>query len=141
MEEKQKKKEKSVGKLKTLLHLWNGKSLSEDNSVNDKIIQDFVSWIFSFIAWVLLISSFLFLGCLIYVSGWVIPWSEDKIFTNIIGIFITLVIIFFCATISFVLKVMSHDIKREKDRHYVLALFSALVGFVALIVSMVALFK
>ena len=140
MEEKQKKKKEGPNKLKLLWYFWRGKVVTYDDG-NSRIMQDFTAGIFSFIAWVLLISSFLFLGCLIYVSGWVIPWSEDKIFTNIIGIFITLTIIFFCATISFVLKVMSHDIKREKDRHYVLALFSSLVGFVALIVSMIALFK
>ena len=141
MEEKQKKKKEGPSKLRLLWYFWQGKVVTYDEDGNSRIMQDFTAWIFSFIAWVLLISSFLFLGCLIYVSGWVIPWSEDKIFTNIIGIFITLTIIFFCTTISFVLKVMSHDIKREKDRHYVLALFSGLVGVVALIVSMIALFK
>lgn len=141
MEEKQKKKKEGIGKVRLLWYFWQGKLVTYDDDGNSRIMQDFTAWIFSFIAWVLLISSILFLGCLIYVSGWIIPWSVDKIFTNIVGIFITLTIIFFCFTISFVLKVMSHDIKREKDRHYVLALFSGLVGFVALIVSMIALFK
>ena len=43
--------------------------------------------------------------------------------------------------ISLLFKGAANDIKREEDRNYIVALFSGVVSFVALIISIVALIQ
>ena len=136
-----KKSEKEPSKIKIIWYLWRGKMLSHDDEGNSRIMQDFTAWLFAFFAWVLLIATFLFIGATVYVSINAIDWSAEKIFGNIASLFIIGTLAIFCLAVAFILKVMSHDIKREKDRHYVLALFSGMVSFVAMIISLIALFK
>lgn len=139
---KEKKNDKKgQSKIKMLWHIWRGDAVVYDDEGNSRIVQDFTAWLFSFFAWILLVATILFVGATIYVSIEVIDWSAKKIFGNIVALFFIGVVSIFCFAISFILKVMSHDIKREKDRHYVLALFSGMVSFVAMIISLIALFK
>lgn len=140
-EKKNKKRREGPSKIKMLWYFWRGRVVTYDNEGNSRIMQDFTAWLFSFFAWVLLIATFLFVGATIYVGIAMINWSAEKMFGNIAGLFFISVLVVFCFAISFILKVMSHDIKREKDRHYVLALFSGMVSFVAMIISLIALFK
>ena len=139
-QKKDKKHREGPNKIKLLWCLWHGKAVAYDEEGNSRIVQDFTSWLFSFFAWVLLIATVLFVGATVYVSIAIIDWSVEKIFSNIAGLFLVCALAIFCIAISFILKVMSHDIKREKDRHYVLALFSGMVSFVAMIISLISLF-
>ena len=136
-----KKRREGPSKIKMLWYFWRGKTVSYDDNGNSRIMQDFTALLFSFFAWVLLIATFFFVGATIYVSIALIDWSAEKIFENIAGLFLIGALSIFCFAISFILKVMSHDIKREKDRHYVLALFSGMISFVAMLISLIALFK
>jgi NADH:ubiquinone oxidoreductase subunit 6 (subunit J) len=43
--------------------------------------------------------------------------------------------------ISVMFRGAANDIKREKDRNYIVALFSGIVSFVALIISIIALYR
>ena len=140
-EKKNKKRREGPSKIKQLWYCWHGKGVMYDDNGNSRIMQDFTAWLFSFFAWVLLIATVLFVGATVYVSIFIIDWSSGKIFGNIVGLFLMGAISIFCFAISFILKVMAHDIKREKDRHYILALFSGMVSFVAMIISLIALFK
>lgn len=133
------KRKSGHGKIKLIFYMWQGKVVTYDEG-NSRIMQDFTAWIFSFFAWVLLILTILSLVATVYVSVYVIDWHTENIIGNIVGIFLALSLLAFTAALSLVLKTMSHDIKREKDRHYVLALFSGMIGLVAMIVSVIALF-
>lgn len=141
MEENKKKRKEEPNKIRILWYLWRGKVIIYDDDGNSRIMQDFTSWLFSFFAWVLLIGVFLIFSATVYACIVVVDWSPKKIFGNIAGLFLIAVLLIFCIVVSFVLKVMSYDIKREKDRHYIIALFSGLISFVSLIISLIALFK
>ena len=134
------KRKSGPGKIKLIFYMWQGKVVTCDDEGNSRIMQDFTAWIFSFFAWVILILTILSLVATIYVSVYVIDWHIENIIGNIVGIFLALSLLAFTAALSLVLKTMSHDIKREKDRHYVLALLSGMIGLVAMIVSVIALF-
>lgn len=61
-------------------------------------------------------------------SIWGEFWSAG--WTNRIALFIVAVVSFYCF-------ILSIEIIKEKDRNYIIALFSALVAFVALIVTLI----
>ncbi|MBR4420829.1 MAG: hypothetical protein IKT32_08105 [Clostridia bacterium] len=92
------------------------------------------SKIFSFVSFLLLIGSVL-------LAVFSMSWENAQIVSNIVfllvSIAVTIIIFFF----SFIFKIVANDINKTEDKHYVLSVFSALAGFGALIVSLVALLK
>ena len=68
-------------------------------------------------------------------------WEFANIFSNVS----TLVFIALVCVLLFLLSVLfrgaANDLKSEKDRNYIVALFSGLTSFAALIVALVALIK
>lgn len=62
-------------------------------------------------------------------------------FENIVKLVFTLLMFVLTFLISLLFKGAANDIKKEEDRNYIVALFSGVVSFVALIISIVALFQ
>lgn len=92
------------------------------------------------------LATVLFFGSLAVVGGSIIeliqsPWTEDVILTNIAAVVMTLVVLILGLFLPLILRVLALGVQKEKDKHYVLAMFSGMTGFVALIISLVALFK
>ena len=69
------------------------------------------------------------------------PWTQDVILTNIAAVIMTIVVLVIGLFLPLLLRVLALGVQKEKDKHYVLAMFSGMTGFVALIISLVALFK
>lgn len=68
-------------------------------------------------------------------------WSSNMIPTNIITISMFICFELFAATTSFTFRCIANEIAKEKDRNYIIAVFSGFVGFAALVVALVALLK
>ena len=52
-----------------------------------------------------------------------------------------LLVAFISLLIALIMRGIANEMGREKDKNYIISVFSSLVGFVALIVALVALFK
>lgn len=68
-------------------------------------------------------------------------WECAYIFKNVVTLACIALICVLLFLIAIMFRGAANDIKCEKDRNYIVALFSGIVSFVALIVSFVALFK
>lgn len=66
-----------------------------------------------------------------------IALTENSHMLNITIIVLTAVFVVIAVTIAFIFRCIANEIAKEKDRNYVIAVFSALVAFAALIVSIV----
>lgn len=62
-------------------------------------------------------------------------WSINSIPTNIVMITLCVCFELVVATIAFIFRCVANEIAKEKDRNYVIAVFSAVVAFAALVVS------
>ncbi len=144
MAKKRKYKNKKVSNepkgIKLLWKLWNDEVIMPDENGNSVIMQEFTSLLFAILAWAMAIGSVLLFASSIYVAIAIIDWSIERLIGNIVSLLLIFVLCVLCFVISVIIKVMSNDVKREKDRHYVLALFSGIISFVALIISLVSLF-
>lgn len=97
---------------------------------------------------VMLFKSFSILGFIsifvgiytIYKQVIVMPWSIGfKILENIIMIGIEVFSLFFLLTFSIIVWGASNEIEKSEDKYFVIAVFSGIVSFVALVVALVAL--
>lgn len=68
-------------------------------------------------------------------------WSAELIFSNVIVILFCLLLIVFVAVLALYFRGVANEIAAEKDRNYVVDVFSGLTSFAALIVALVALIK
>ena len=77
----------------------------------------------------------------------VVSWNalQWKVFTNAVASIVTIV---FCIVFAIILGLYAvllwksaKEIETEKDRNYIISVFSGIVSFAALIVALVALFK
>ena len=68
-------------------------------------------------------------------------WSLETMPDNVISITLCVCFELFIAVIAFVFRCIANEIEKEKDRNYVIAVFSAVVAFAALVVSVVDAFK
>ena len=87
-----------------------------------------------------ILSLLFFIGIVLF-AIFEMSWQTNQIITNISVLLLFLVINIILYVISFMMKIVSNDIEKTKDKHYVLSVFSALAGFGALIVSIIALLK
>ena len=74
-------------------------------------------------------------------SGIGMAWGYTYIFNNVVALVFMTLICILLFLISVMFKGAANDIKCEKDRNYIVSLFSGIVSFVALIISFIALFK
>ena len=78
----------------------------------------------------------------IYYVANILQWSDGiHIFANIFTCLFILAIIFCVGVLSFMIFKSGSEIQKSKDKNFVVAVFSALSGFIALVVALVALFK
>lgn len=69
-------------------------------------------------------------------------WNEvGVIIGNVLGIVFTVALFIVLVLYSFLLWKSAKEIQTEKDRNYIISVFSGIVSFAALIVALVALFK
>ncbi len=68
-----------------------------------------------------------------------LTWHSINWFTNILAIIGMLLVCFIALLFAIMLRGFANEIEREKDKNYIVAVFSAIVSFVALIVAFVAL--
>lgn len=74
------------------------------------------------------------------VYDWIVGAQTDIIGT-IIFIIVCVVLFVMFALVALVFRGIANDIGREKDKHYIISVFSGLTGFAALIIAIIALFK
>lgn len=71
-----------------------------------------------------------------------VSWDKvDTVFGNVFSIITVLAMMFSIALFSLILWKAAKEIEDEKDRYYLVALFSGIVSFIALIVAIIALYK
>ena len=63
--------------------------------------------------------------------------TENSCMLNITIVVLTTAFVVIAATIAFIFRCIANEIAKEKDRNYVIAVFSAVVAFAALVVSVV----
>lgn len=97
--------------------------------------------LFRLIAGTLVVGSAFFVGLLIYILP-TLSWSEPLTSVFNIIVFVYLIFVAFAILLlAVVLWGMANEIEHEKDRDYVLGVFSGIVSLAALIVALVALFR
>ena len=74
------------------------------------------------------------------IYDWMVGAQTD-IIGNIIFILMNLFMFAFILLVALVFRGIANDIGREKDKHYIISVFSGLTGFAALIIAIIALFK
>ena len=78
----------------------------------------------------------------IYHAITVLQWVDGvHIFANIFTCIFILTLTFCVGVLSFMLFKSGNEIQKSKDKNFIVAVFSALSGFIALVVALVALFK
>ncbi|MBE7065782.1 MAG: hypothetical protein E7384_08240 [Ruminococcaceae bacterium] len=77
----------------------------------------------------------------IYHSFTTFEWSGANIIDNILAIVTFLVFSFVAISFSLVFRAVANEIKYEKDKNYIVTLFSSLIGIFALIVAIIELYK
>lgn len=68
-------------------------------------------------------------------------WSLELFFGNVTAILITVIAFIVIALFVLMFRAAANEMDKEKDRNYIVAVFSAIVSFAALIVALVALLK
>lgn len=78
----------------------------------------------------------------IYHAITVLQWVDSlHVLANIITCIFILTLTFCVGILSFMLFKSGSEIQKSKDKNFVVSVFSALSGFIALIVALIALFK
>ena len=67
--------------------------------------------------------------------------NYSSVFSRIISVSAVIVFLFVSMMLFCILINIAMEIKKEKDRNYIISVFSGIVSFAALIVALVALFK
>ena len=77
------------------------------------------------------------------IGVWGLPRLEWQagIFQNIIQGLFSVLLLFISLGVALIFRAVANEIKAEKDRDYILSVFSGILSFAALIVALVALFK
>ena len=71
----------------------------------------------------------------------IMPWEQDRIIPQIVGVFFIAVVLIDIALLSLIIRSAANEFAREKDRDFIIAVFSAVIGLVSLIVALVTLLK
>jgi len=129
----------TVGFWKAVLLIVRGKG-SDNSSFATGLLAYVLSFGFNALFWIGILTLLL----AIYAIYQVISQMTWENWCNINDI-LTIVFMVFICMLLFLVSVMfrgaANDMKKEKDRNYIVDLFSGVVSFVALIVSLVALVK
>lgn len=80
--------------------------------------------------------------CVTFHQAYIADWGTINLFFSNVVAFVILILFCLVALIfALVLRGFANEIEREKDKNYIVSVFSGLTGFVALIVALIALFK
>ena len=91
-----------------------------------------MSFFFNAVAWILFIT-----GLLCFAMIFVVIVQA----TNFQYLFSYIILAVLFPMLSLIMRGIANEIGREKDKNYIIAAFSGIVSFVALIVALIALFK
>lgn len=101
-----------------------------------------LSWFFMWLALAFVVSAVLLCGAII-IAIIKIPWTTYDVpsfIGSIVAIFLMGVTVVVMLMSAILLKGSANDIEREQDKNYIVAVFSAVVSLVALIVAFVSLY-
>ena len=133
-----KKKQKKDKKLSKKVGFWKKTWLVITNKTDDGTVSlsmalsSLMSLFFNFIALILFL-----LGVIFAVVSFVILFQQFNFVTLTFGVISVLLL----PLLSLIMRGIANEIGREKNKDYIMAAFSGIVSFVALIVALVALFK
>ena len=100
------------------------------------------SWVLHVIGMLGLLISLYAFGYGIYYAVKVLQWIDGvHILANVFICIFILAITFCIGILSFMLFKSGSEIQKSKDKNFVISVFSALSGFIALVVALIALFK
>ena len=131
--------EKEVGFWKKVWWIMRGKG-STDGRYSSGLFASLLEMVFNGLALLSIVLCMVIILCVIYTAIHS-EWMEVSIFANIIAIIVGGAYSALCAVFALLFRGAANDMKLEKDRNYIIALFSAVVSFAALIVALVALVK
>ena len=133
-----KKKQKKDKKLSKKVGFWKKTWLVITNKTDDGTVSlsmalsSLMSLFFNFIALILFL-----LGVTFAVVSFVSLFQQFNFVTLTFGVISALLL----PLLSLIMRGIANEIGREKNKDYIMAAFSGIVSFVALIVALVALFK
>ena len=124
---------------KTIWRIITGKFDPDDDDSRFSLVS-ITSFITNMMALVLFGGSLIFAFAVgVYLKD--ASWQIEHVFNNIVIIVMGFVFLLVGSSLALMLRVLALGIRKEKDKHYVLAMLSGMTGFVALIISLIALFK
>lgn len=109
---------------------------NENTGFTSGIFTYFLSVCFNFLA---------VLGGITIVAGlialfkdlFVIKWTLSNLIGNILTVIAFIGILFICFLMSVMLRGAANEIEKEEDRNFIIAVFSGVVSFAALIIALV----
>ncbi|MBQ8815004.1 MAG: hypothetical protein IJZ85_10985 [Lachnospiraceae bacterium] len=130
---------KKVGFWKSVWSILRGKG-SDNSSFATALLVGVLSVGFEVLFWIGMLA---FVGAIFAICQVVsrMTWACGYFIDDVIKIMLSIAICILLFLISIMFRGAANDMQREKDRNYIVALFSGVVSFVALIVSLVALVK
>ena len=136
-DEEQPKKKKNI--VKAILDVIFNKNKADGMFLSETMIM-LIQGIFNYLAVLFVI---LAIGVTYIGIGMVVLLVQEKTFIK--ELFIASMACFACTPISFmmaiVMRAIANDVKNEKDKNYLVAILSSIIGIAALIVALIALFK
>ena len=130
---------KRVGFWKKIWWIIKGEG-SKDGRYSSGIFASLLGLAFNFLAVVGVVLCIVMIATAIY-TGINLNDAKEKLTANLISIVVEVVYGLTFAVFALMFRGAANDMKLEKDRNYIIALFSGVVSLVALIVSFVALAK
>lgn len=131
--------EHKIGFWKAVWLIIRGKG-SSDSRFATALLAGMLAMCFNALSW---LGAFIFVIAISITiqQGVSMNWNCVHIFGNVVALAFETLICMLLFLIAIIFRGAANDIKQEKDRDYVVALFSGIVSFVALIVSYIALIK
>lgn len=74
-------------------------------------------------------------------QAFMIEWGNGLWFSNVLALGLLAVLCIAALLFALILRGCANEMDREKDKNYIVAVFSALTSFAALVVALVALLK
>lgn len=131
--------EKKIGFWRTIWCIIKGKG-SDGSRYTTAIFTSLLGTFFNTLAFLgLMVFIVIICSTVNQIRTW--SWNCESIWGNVIQLISTVVFLILVFLFALMFRGASNDMKQEKDRNYIIALFSGVVSFAALIVALVALVK
>lgn len=110
-----------------------------NGTLTSGLLGGLIEMVFNMIA---VLGVLVFVCCIIVLVEIIMrSWTVDMIVYNLISIFLIISCLVVTALFSLIFRGAANEMAIEKDRNYVVAVFSGVVSFAALVVALVALLK